>query len=316
MINPKFQTLLVFCILGLGFAMPVIAQTKTLKNIGFIQNNIWYSKDPFFNGDKVRIYTAVLNGSQYDFKGIAEFYIGRKLVGESEFSLVSGGFQVLWADWIAEEGKAKVFANIKNPRISLPGGAEELVVLENSKTGEIETLVDKDTDKDGVGNKIDTDDDNDKVPDIIEQKQGTNPLIKEKEKEATQSGFIRELEKSATVPKPAQIAESAKNFTASVNEFLDQKKEKAVAKKEEFQKRLGEGESVFEFEFMGKKKDDVEKDTPKENKDLLRLYILALSALIFSLEYKAIIYLFGIYVAYRVLKLFFKKLFFRQGVDN
>ena len=124
------------------------AQTKTLKNIGFIQDNIWYSKDPFFEGDKIRIYTTVFNGSQYDFKGTLEFFAGGKSVGKSSFSLISGAFQVLWADWTAEGGNKKIYANIVEAKISLPGGMEEVVILENAKTGEIETFVDLDSDKD------------------------------------------------------------------------------------------------------------------------------------------------------------------------
>lgn len=307
-----------FLIFGFSFSF---AQTKTLKNIGFAQTSIWYGKDPFFAGDRIRVYTTVINSSKYDFRGDLEFYANSDLLGKSNFSLVSGGFSVLWADWTAQEGQKKIYAKISDPRISLAGEKEETVVLENTKTGEIETFVDKDTDRDGIGDKVDTDDDNDKVSDIVEQKQGTNPLVGDVVKETNQSGFIKESEKSVTeIPASKEIAESAKGAITIINSFLDEQKEKAKAKKEEFQKQLGEGESLFEFDFgnlLGKKEDEEGgvATNEGENKNLLKLYLLALSALIFALEYKAIIYLFGIYIAYRILKFFLKKLFFRS-VDN
>ncbi|HEY4521883.1 MAG TPA: hypothetical protein VJH05_01950 [Candidatus Paceibacterota bacterium] len=318
----KIRIFFVFLLVFLFLSQIGYAQTKTLKNIGFIQDNIWYSKDPFFEGDKIRIYTTVFNGSQYDFKGILEFWAGGKSIGKSNFSLISGAFQVLWADWVAEGGNKKIYASITEAKISLPGGAEEAIILENTKTGEIETFVDLDTDKDGIGNKTDTDDDNDKVSDVIEQKQGTDPLAKNAISNTVSVKTDMETEKTA-IPEPKEIADSTKNIIAPINEFLDEQKEKVIAKKEELQKKLGEGESLFEFDFgdlLGKKETPTEvgvtessEDDSVKNKNLLRLYILALSALIFSIEYKVIIYLFGIYIIYRILKFFVKKIFFRGG---
>lgn len=307
----KTIVFLVFAMLGVfSFAY---AQTKTLKNIGFVQDNIWYSKDPFFESDKIRIYTTVFNGSQYDFRGILEFFVGGKSVGKSNFSLVSGAFQVLWADWVAESGSKKVYANITDAKISLPGGAEESVILENAKTGEIETFVDKDTDKDGIPNQLDKDDDNDNISDAEEAKNGTNPLVPNMAPKAAllkEKAEVKKEPESAIIPEAKEVADSARGAIASMNNFLDAQKEKAEAKKEELQKKLGENESLFEFNFGG--------DTQKEgedNKNLLKLYALALSAAIFSLKYKVIVYLLGIYIAYRFLKFFMKKIFFRR-VDN
>ena len=307
---------IVFLVFTLFFAVSLAhAQTKTLKNIGFIQDNIWFSKDPFFEGDKVRIYTAVLNSSQYDFKGTLEFYAGGKSLGKSDFSLVSGGFQVLWADWVAEVGSKKIFASISGAKISLPGGVEEAVVLENVKTGEKETFVDKDSDGDGVGDKNDPKDDRIKEKPKEEAKPEVRPI------EPNASGANTQAStgggsSTSFVPSSKETASAIQGVVSNLNTFLDQQKEKAENKKDELQKKLGEGESLFEFEFLGKQKNSAEDKIPKENKDLFRIYLLALSALIFSLEYKVIIYLLGIYIAYRVLKFFLKKLFWGRGVDK
>lgn len=306
-----------FLIFGLCFLFLIFsfsfsfAQTKTLKNIGFVQNNIWYSKDPFFEMDKIRIYTAVFNGSQYDFRGSLEFFVypngtGRvseKSIGKSSFSLISGAFQVLWVDWVAEGGNKKIYANITEAKISLPGGAEETVVLENSKTGEIEIFIDKDSDKDGIGDKNDPKDDRIKanISQILQS--------------SSQGSETKSVSAASFLPSSKEAANLIQGSVLAINTFLNQKKEKAENKKEELQKKLREGESLFEFNFdnfIGKNDNDVEKfgDEQKENKNLLKLYLLALSALVFSLEYKVIIYLLGILIAYRILKFFLKKLFF------
>ncbi|MEK7502916.1 MAG: hypothetical protein AAB556_00540 [Patescibacteria group bacterium] len=115
----RAKTIVFLCFILFFASLSAHAQIKTLKNIGFIQDNIWYSKDPFFEGNKIRVYTAVLNASQYDFKGTLEFFVypdgtgraGGKSIGKSSFSLVSGGFQVLWADWTAESGSKKIYAS-------------------------------------------------------------------------------------------------------------------------------------------------------------------------------------------------------------
>ena len=309
----KTITFLVFALFFACFS--VQAQTKMLKNIGFVQENIWYSKDPFFEGDTIRIYTAVLNASQYDFKGTLEFFAGGKSVGKSNFSLVSGAFQVLWADWVAEGGSKKVYASITEAKISLPGGVEETVVLENAKTGEIETLVDKDTDKDGIGNQLDKDDDNDNLSDSEEAQKGTNPLVVNSVSVPTTTQKTNKEPEKQSIPEPTEVAESAKGAVAAINNFLDEQKEKAKIKKEEIQKKLGENESLFEFDFGNSPDDESKEEAGGENKDLLRLYALALSALVFSLEYKVIIYLFGIYIGYRILKFFIKRLFFKRNLN-
>lgn len=325
-LNLVLMVYLGFGIWGLEFTALAVAQTKTLKNIGFIQDNIWYSRDPFFESDKIRIYTNVFNGSQYDFKGTLEFFIGGKSLNKSNFSLISGAFQVFWADWTAESGGKKIYAKITEAKISLPGGVEEAVTLENAKTGEIETFVDKDTDKDGVGDKNDPKDDR-----IKEEKKETKE-IKQKTSEVSdlpKSSSLNGGSISSLVPSSKEAVSLVQESVSNLNNFLDQQKKKAIAKKEELQKKLGEGESVFEFVrqvangnlFGGKEAltevgvaAPFDNDAAK-NKNLLKLYILALSSLIFSIEYKAIIYLFGIYIAYRILKFFFKKLFFRKSFE-
>ncbi len=160
-------------------ALTAGAQT-TASNLGFIQNNIWFSKEPFFEGDTVRVYSAVFNGSSEDVTGAVEFYANDKLIGADDFSITSGGkVREVWVDWRVTGGNQTVRAVISKAYASKAGEAPRPVTVEHATTGEATRFVDIDTDKDGIGNKTDTDDDSDGITDIAESSVGTNPLVKD-----------------------------------------------------------------------------------------------------------------------------------------
>ncbi len=127
------------------------AAEETLKNVGFLPSNIWYSKDPFFVGDKIRVYTVIFNGSDSDLEGTVEFYDNSTPIGKSGFSLAGGGrIRDIWIDWTATGGNHTISAKIINPKISAPGEAERSITIANAETGTNERVVDFDINKNGV----------------------------------------------------------------------------------------------------------------------------------------------------------------------
>ncbi len=156
------------------------AAEESIKNAGFIPANIWYSKDPFFAEENIRIYTVVFNGSSYDLEGMVRFLDNGILIGKMPFSLAGGGrVRDIWIDWKATSGKHTITAQITDTTASLAGGARYTIALDNTETGKSERNIDIDTDNDGIGNSEDLDDDNDGVSDIEELKNGTDPLKKD-----------------------------------------------------------------------------------------------------------------------------------------
>lgn len=134
----------IFLIAVLFFAGPVFAADLSVSNAGFAPSNIWYSKDPFYAGDKVRVYTIVFNGSAYDIAGTVEFLNNGAPVGKVNFSLAKGGgAQDLWVDWNAEEGKHTITARLVNVVADGPNGKQS-VSLPNVETGTNERVVDID----------------------------------------------------------------------------------------------------------------------------------------------------------------------------
>ncbi len=115
----------------------------TYTNLGFLQGNIWYSKDPFYDGDKVRIYSAVFNSSADDLLGTAEFYDNDTPIGKMDFSVAGGGkIKEVWTDWQATIGNHKISAKIIKAQLSKVGGASEIITITNSQTGVDERVVD------------------------------------------------------------------------------------------------------------------------------------------------------------------------------
>ena len=172
----KLLFILFFVLFGTSFAYAV---ESPLKNAGFVPSNIWYSKDVFFAGDKVRIYTVIFNGSTQDLTGIVEFLDNGSPIGKTNFSLSSGGrVQDVWIDWIASQGAHVVTARLMNVIADGKNGKQQ-VLLDNTEAGKSDRIVDLDTDGDGIGNADDPDDDNYGIPDVEELRNGTDPLKKD-----------------------------------------------------------------------------------------------------------------------------------------
>ena len=152
-----------------------VANVTEQVNAGFLSDNIWYSRDPFFAGESVRIYSAIFNSSDLDIAGRIEFYDNADLIGEANFNVESGGNLVrVWVDWQAKEGKHIIVASMGEARITTLGYENEEFDLSNIKTQEDIRQIDIDTDGDRIGDEQDEDDDNDGVSDEIEDNIGTN----------------------------------------------------------------------------------------------------------------------------------------------
>jgi hypothetical protein len=100
----------IFLILSsIFFAPHAQAKTATLENAGFMPGKIWFSKQYFYAGSPVRIYTVIFNGSDINISGTANFYNNRSLIGKSEFSIDRGkGVKEVWLDWIASKGSNRI----------------------------------------------------------------------------------------------------------------------------------------------------------------------------------------------------------------
>ena len=224
----KTLLLLVFLLLPLN----VLAQQEPL-NAGLV-SGIWYSKFPFFAGETVRIYTAIQNNSGDDLKGKVQFSKNNEPIGNAPFSALKGGLIQVWQDWQAQEGTYTISARIVD---ATPPVSSSFAIAQQ------EVVVDKDTDKDNIGNTQDQDDDNDGLTDEKEQILGTDPLnpdtdgdqikdgddiVEQKAEEAgKENTFITEAEEQAETF-VGNIIEDLKTRQESVQERLATETQKPI----------------------------------------------------------------------------------------
>lgn len=132
--------LLCFTFVPLAYATEV-----SVKNAGFVATNIWYSKETFYSGETVRIYTIIYNGSSYDLSGTVEFLDNDTLLGKTDFELLgSGKVRDVSIAWKATEGKHAITARIVNASTSLNGGVKTPIILENAEGGKSDLTVEID----------------------------------------------------------------------------------------------------------------------------------------------------------------------------
>ena len=211
--------------------VPFVSHAALISNAGFIPAPLWFSRDTFFAGETVRIYTVVYNGSDSDIRGTVEFLDGALVVGSDDFSLAKGGrSQDIWIDWKATEGDHRITARIVRARAAKAGGTEESIDLSQTATSEVRVSVDIDTDKDGVGNKADGDDDNDGVSDRDEERAGTNPLVKDAPLETKSNQESVSYPAVSPLDKIAEIAtEKTEDTGSTILAFTESVRERGSA---------------------------------------------------------------------------------------
>lgn len=234
----KFLALLIGFALFFNTALAVsFAQEFALRNAGFVETSIWYSKESFFDGDTVRVYTIVFNGNTYRLEGVVEFYDNDSLLGSKNFSLGGEGrVRDVWVDFTARSGRHVITARMVKASAVFPDGKKFIVAAGNMSTGKSERIVDFDTDRDGVGNNEDADDDDDNVLDVDEIRNNTNPLKKDTDgngisdgKEIELAVVRKSLENARLLTQPAQTLGRMEAIMVTASEVIPRPVKQGVA---------------------------------------------------------------------------------------
>lgn len=292
-----------------AFAVLFTLSAHAAGNIGFIQGNIWYSPDPFFLGQTVRLYSAVFNGSSNDIVGTVEFYADAAPIGTTNFTAASGGkLQEVWVDWKAVGGDHTISAKIIRAAISRAGQPDEPIAVANAVSGESVRFIDADTDGDGIGDRQDTKDDRQSTLKVVDDATG------------------------AGLPSPGAVTEAAKPLAdaaavaaASVSETIDATSSKLrpvlEAKKSELEKEIEaikQKENTFVHTEEGARinvatgDDTVVPSRPASTPtDTLKrigkqLFLLAVIAALYILDHKIILYIVLALIAYKLIRFIFR----------
>lgn len=103
---------------------------------GFIPGNIWYSRDTFEEGDRVKIYTAIFNPESRQLYGTVSFFNKNVLLGKKDFVVSGNGVRDVSVDWLVTAGSHIIFARIEDARFSIAPGEFETAYLTRTETVE------------------------------------------------------------------------------------------------------------------------------------------------------------------------------------
>ncbi|MEK7192681.1 MAG: hypothetical protein AAB682_00915 [Patescibacteria group bacterium] len=144
------------CVVMFTVWVPNVVFAETYSGAGFPSVNIWYSKEPFFAGSPVRVYSSVFNSGSFDLSGTVTFFVDNKVIGLSNFYIAGGGrLQDTWADWTPVKGNHSIQSKITNAVIHPVGQPTRIVELISSTSGVEKKFVDSDSDNDGIGDLTD-----------------------------------------------------------------------------------------------------------------------------------------------------------------
>lgn len=253
---------------------PVFAQEEV--NAGFV-GGIWFSSDPFFAGDDVRVYAAIQNQSGLDLIGTVQFFDNDNLISESDFSIISGGLIGVWTDWKVAEGEHSFYGKIVSANKSEVGEDPVLITLKFGDSGVSQRIADIDTDGDKIGNAKDPDDDNDGISDEEEIRLGTDPLIPDIREDSVDD---ENKTSSTTIQKIIEMAKKGTDLVGSKTKSITEKIAKNLEEKRDKIKE--------EIRVAGNISNEGEEDLPADEKKKVSMwkkaYVWLLSALIFVLN--------------------------------
>ncbi len=298
----KTLLILIFILAFAGFSFDLHAvETKSVKNFGFIPSTIiWYSKDPFFAGDRIRIYSAVFNGSEYDVTGTMQFYDSGILIGKSDFAVARGGrLMDVWVDWTVTKGSHKISARIVNTKISTPEGGSEEIILENSQTEESERFAEE-------------------IPEPAAEKEKS---AQKQESALNQEGILGGIVDVI----PSGLVSVATSVIQTINTFADEQKEKLEEQKEKLREEIAEMEAAEGKD--AQTGDAAQKGSKtitfsgsegassnKAEKSIKYFFIAALSAATSVLGNKILLYILLLIIFWKTVEFLFKKIFrFRRS---
>jgi len=135
----KFLSVFLFLLL---FSIPSFLFAQTESNIGFKPPNVWYSKSKLEEGDAIKVYAAVWNGSKNQFEGNVIFYDKTIVLGDKKISVSPENVGVASIDWKVTVGDHAVSAKISNT-IIIKDNQKEDILIENNETSVINESISK-----------------------------------------------------------------------------------------------------------------------------------------------------------------------------
>lgn len=127
----KKISIILFLIFSILPTNKIFAQ---IPNVGFVPGNIWYSKDPFEEKDKIKIYTFVYNSDARELSGTVVFFDKTTLLGKKDFILGGNTAGDVSIDWTVSAGDHTIFGKIENAKFLVSQGKYEEIFIADNET--------------------------------------------------------------------------------------------------------------------------------------------------------------------------------------
>jgi hypothetical protein len=273
------------------FALPLNKILAQNASAGFVPSNIWYSKDNFTEGDKIKIYTLLFNQDLREFSGEIAFYNKELLLGKKNFILKSQESEVVAVEWIVTAGNHTIYAKIENPKFLIGEGKyEEATITQNQSEKSQKIVIKKITpDISKIENDIKT-----TTKDILDPVKDIQEQIIENTPEA--------------IAKPAiALASNIDNLRLSGLDYATNRKEeiKEQIAKYNNQEVVNEGKDEFQAESSTSVKKSEDKNGIYKPVKYLSLFFFTVAS--FILNNKIIFYLTLILIVFYTVRFIWRK---------
>jgi hypothetical protein len=130
--------IILILVLSLLPTYKIYAQTS---NVGFVPGNMWYSVDPFEEGDKIKIYTVVFNPDKRELSGTVVLFDNNVFLGKQDFIAEAQSVKDVSVDWTVTAGDHSIFGKIENAKFLVSKGVyEEVYLAENETSKSLRTV--------------------------------------------------------------------------------------------------------------------------------------------------------------------------------
>ena len=138
-------------LISFALLMPIALYASTVS-AGLLKDQLWFSKDPFFAGDTITIFTLVYNSSSYRLSGTMTLYDGTSTIDTKPFLVdAKGGSQVVTFPWLATHGSHSFAAVITQDEFTQSTEVEKNALITATRTLRVLRFADNDKNGNGIG---------------------------------------------------------------------------------------------------------------------------------------------------------------------
>ncbi len=194
--------------------LPATGEARVV-HAGLPSEQIWFSKDPFFAGDTITIFTLVFNSSNYRLSGTMTLRDGTGTLDAKPFVVdASGGSQVVTFPWLVTKGNHTFSAIISQDALSQNGTMLTDALITATRTPKISRFADDDKNQNGIGDSLEP-----PPPAPSPAKQATTSLVATSALTVPTSKDIRAEEGAILANAPTPIVSAAVPILGAIEDF-------------------------------------------------------------------------------------------------